>query len=90
MIRLLPQPLVPVQQPGHDHHHRAFRDAAVADRLVAQCLAAEKRHRRIEPDRLLENGAGEEELRHVIEARQATGEHPIELGVQPGFGFRRL
>ena len=34
-VRLVPKPPMPVQHPGRDRHHGAFRDLEVADAVVA-------------------------------------------------------
>ena len=76
-LRRLPQKPVPVQHPGRGDHQRALRDAHVADAVLAERRAAHERHRRVKADRLVDDGAGEDEAGKVVrgEARARPGPH---------------
>jgi len=90
VIGLAPISPVPVQQPRYDHDKRACRDLAASDNLVVERLPREKRNRRIEPYRLVENRPRVDQPRNVIERRWAATKHLCELVVEAFFHFRSL
>ena len=54
-VRIVPDPLMPVQMPGRKHHLRAGVNLAGPKGLGTARLAHHHRHRRIEPHRLAED-----------------------------------
>ncbi|MPL73778.1 hypothetical protein SDC9_19584 [bioreactor metagenome] len=79
-VRVVPDPLVPVQVPGADHHLRALRHRALAEGLGAARLAHEHRHRRVEPQRLAKHRAAELQPVQDRERRRFGTEDGLRLG----------
>src|SRR5262249_72540 len=90
MIRLSPEFAVPMQQPRDNHDQRSRGYRAAPNGLVAHCLSGEEWNRRVEPDRLFENGARVGQAGNIVKGRRPAAEQVCELGAQPLFDRRRL
>ena len=89
-VRIAPQRLVPVQQPRHHQHHRPGGDAVPLDLVIRDRLPREHRDRRIEPQRLIKDATGVDQLGHVVVAGLPAAEHGIDLGLQARLDGRIL
>jgi hypothetical protein len=57
---------MPMQHPRRDHHHRSRRHVMAGETIRSECFPDNDEGRRIKPQRLLHDGAGDAQRRQCV------------------------
>ena len=68
VLRIVPKPTMAVHDLWRNQNLRPLLDSAPGEVVATQSLAAHERRRRIQPQRLVDDGAGEDEVVECLPA----------------------